>query len=96
MVTFSHADAGADEAAWAAGGLGAVGELRVESAGLARMEFVVLVAHPDDESLGAGGLLARLTSAGAHVEVGDRALVEQLRRKGFAVTATDSTRPSRY
>lgn len=68
MVTFSHADAGTDEAAWACG-LDMIGELPLDPAELARMEFVVLVAHPDDESLGAGGLLARLTSAGAHVEV---------------------------
>ena len=69
MVTFSHADAGTDEAAWAASGLDTIGELPLDAAELAGMEFVVLVAHPDDESLGAGGLLARLTSAGAHVEV---------------------------
>ncbi|MFP3461786.1 bifunctional PIG-L family deacetylase/class I SAM-dependent methyltransferase [Arthrobacter globiformis] len=69
MVSFSHTDAGTEEAAWAASGLDAIGELPLDSAELARMEFVVLVAHPDDESLGAGGLLARLTSAGARVEV---------------------------
>ncbi|MFE5835655.1 PIG-L family deacetylase [Arthrobacter sp. NPDC056493] len=69
MVTFSHADAGTHEDAWAAGGLGTVGELPLDSAELSGTEFVVLVAHPDDESLGAGGLLARLASSGAHVEV---------------------------
>jgi LmbE family N-acetylglucosaminyl deacetylase/SAM-dependent methyltransferase len=69
VVTFSHTDAGTEEAAWAASGLDTIGELPLDPAELARMEFVVLVAHPDDESLGAGGLLARLTSAGAHVEV---------------------------
>ncbi|MFF2314931.1 PIG-L family deacetylase [Arthrobacter sp. NPDC058097] len=69
MVTFSHTEAGTDEAAWMASGLDTIGELPLDSAELARMEFVVLVAHPDDESLGAGGLLARLASAGAHVEV---------------------------
>jgi LmbE family N-acetylglucosaminyl deacetylase/SAM-dependent methyltransferase len=69
VVTFSHTDAGTDEAAWAASSLDTIGELPLDSAELARMEFVVLVAHPDDESLGAGGLLARLTSAGAYVEV---------------------------
>ena len=69
MVTFSHADDGTDEQAWANSGLAAIGELPLDPAELARMDFVVLAAHPDDESLGAGGLLARLTSAGAHVEV---------------------------
>ena len=33
------------------------------------MRFVVLAAHPDDETLGAGGLLALLHSLGADVEV---------------------------
>jgi LmbE family N-acetylglucosaminyl deacetylase/SAM-dependent methyltransferase len=69
VVTFSHADAGTNEAAWEGSGLDTIGQLPLDAAELARMEFVVLVAHPDDESLGAGGLLARLTSAGAHVEV---------------------------
>lgn len=69
MVTFSHADAGTDEAAWAGCGLDTIGELPLDPAELARTGFVVLVAHPDDESLGAGGLLARLVPAGAHVEV---------------------------
>ncbi|MFC7848682.1 PIG-L family deacetylase [Arthrobacter sp. NPDC057388] len=69
MVTFSHADAGTDEAVWAGSGLDTIGELPLDPAELAGMVFVVLVAHPDDESLGAGGLLARLVSAGAHVEV---------------------------
>ena len=33
------------------------------------MRFLVLAAHPDDETLGAGGLLARLHGLGAEVEV---------------------------
>ena len=33
------------------------------------MRFLVLAAHPDDETLGAGGLLARLHALGAEVEV---------------------------
>jgi LmbE family N-acetylglucosaminyl deacetylase/SAM-dependent methyltransferase len=33
------------------------------------MAFVILAAHPDDESLGAGGLLARLHGVGADVRV---------------------------
>ena len=69
MVTFSHTDEGTDEAAWAASGLAAIPELPLGPEELAGMKFVVLAAHPDDETLGAGGLLAQLHSLGADVEV---------------------------
>ncbi|HJW01206.1 MAG TPA: bifunctional PIG-L family deacetylase/class I SAM-dependent methyltransferase [Arthrobacter sp.] len=69
MVTFSHTDEGTDEATWAASGLAAIPELPLGPDELAGMTFVVLAAHPDDETLGAGGLLARLHSLGADVEV---------------------------
>jgi hypothetical protein len=32
VVTFSHTDAGTDEAAWAAGGLDTIGELPLDAA----------------------------------------------------------------
>lgn len=69
MVTFAHTDSGTDEAAWAASGLGGLGELPLDSGELGDMTFILLAAHPDDESLGAGGLLSRLAGAGADVEV---------------------------
>ncbi len=69
MVTFSHTDEGTDEAVWAASGLTAIAEFPLAREELACMRFVVLSAHPDDETLGAGGLLAQLHSLGAHVEV---------------------------
>jgi LmbE family N-acetylglucosaminyl deacetylase/SAM-dependent methyltransferase len=69
VVTFSHTDAGTGEAAWAASGLPAVPELPLGPAELAAMRFVVLAAHPDDETLGAGGLMASLVGLGAKVEV---------------------------
>ncbi len=37
--------------------------------GLLGLTFVVLAAHPDDESLGAGGFLAKLHAAGADIKV---------------------------
>ncbi|MGN7151363.1 PIG-L family deacetylase [Arthrobacter sp. SAFR-179] len=69
MVTFSHADQGTGEAAWAGSGLAAAPELPLDPAELAGMRFVVLAAHPDDETLGAGGLMAALVALGAEVEV---------------------------
>lgn len=69
MVTFSHQDAGTSEAEWAQSGLTALPELPLDDAGLASRAFIVLAAHPDDESLGAGGLMARLKRLGADVRV---------------------------
>lgn len=69
MVTFSHTDEGTDEAAWASSGLPAIAELPLGPQELAAMRFVILVAHPDDEALGAGGLLARLHQLGADIDV---------------------------
>jgi len=69
MVTFAHTDQGTGAAAWDAAGLGAAPELPLDAAELAGMRFVVLAAHPDDETLGAGGLMASLAALGAQVEV---------------------------
>lgn len=69
MVSFSHTDKGTDEAAWAASGLADLAGLPLGRDELAGLRFVVLAAHPDDETLGAGGLLAQLHSLGADVEV---------------------------
>lgn len=69
MVTFSHEDTGTAEAEWEAGGLAVLPELPLGPAELAAMTFIVLAAHPDDETLGAGGLLSRLNAAGADIEV---------------------------
>jgi LmbE family N-acetylglucosaminyl deacetylase/SAM-dependent methyltransferase len=69
VVTFSHTDDGTDEAAWVDRGLPVIPELPLSPPELAAMRFVVLAAHPDDETLGAGGLLAHVHALGAHVEV---------------------------
>ncbi|MFB0839731.1 PIG-L family deacetylase [Arthrobacter sp. E44] len=69
MVIFSHTDAGTSEAAWAASGLSAMPELPLDPTELAAMRFIVLAAHPDDETLGAGGFMASLVALGAKVEV---------------------------
>lgn len=69
MVTFSHADTGTAESEWDASGLAVLPELPLDATELAAMTFVVLAAHPDDETLGAGGFLRRLHAAGAGIEV---------------------------
>ncbi|WP_255769904.1 PIG-L family deacetylase [Pseudarthrobacter sulfonivorans] len=69
MVNFSHTDPGTDEKDWAASGLPALAELPLGPRELSSMRFVVLAAHPDDETLGAGGLLSLLHSLGADVDV---------------------------
>lgn len=69
MVSFTHNDAGTPEADWARSGVATLPELPLDAGELAATAFVVLAAHPDDESLGAGGLMARLHRLGADVRV---------------------------
>lgn len=69
MVSFTHHDAGTPEADWARSGVATLPELPLDAAELAATAFIVLAAHPDDESLGAGGLMARLHGLGAEVRV---------------------------
>ncbi|MEF3120840.1 PIG-L family deacetylase [Kocuria flava] len=66
MVSFDHREPGTPERVWdAAPRLRAARPL--ELGGVDRL--VVLAAHPDDESLGAGGLIALAARAGAEVRV---------------------------
>lgn len=69
MVSFSHHDAGTPEHEWAAAG---VGHLPVLAPGVvpgAGERLVVVAAHPDDESLGAAGLVRTALQEGASVHV---------------------------
>lgn len=66
VAAFDHRDAGTSVAQWAASGL--IEQARsLDIAGLTQL--IVVAAHPDDESLGAGGLIAQATAAGALVTV---------------------------
>lgn len=66
MVTFSHLDTGTTEAEWMASPRWS--QLRwLALADVTRL--VVLAAHPDDETLGAAGLIARASALGANVTV---------------------------
>jgi LmbE family N-acetylglucosaminyl deacetylase len=69
MVSFTHHDAGTPEEDWARSGAAALPELPLDAGELAGAAFIVLAAHPDDESLGAGGLMARLHGLGAKVRL---------------------------
>lgn len=64
-MSFDHRDPGTPEDAWVAAGVLDVPPLDLDDVDA----LVVLAAHPDDETLGAGALLHRLAAAGVPVTV---------------------------
>ena len=66
MVTFDHREAGTPQAEWRASSRwSAVDPL--DAAHITRL--IVVAAHPDDETLGAAGLMTRVARAGGQVSV---------------------------
>lgn len=69
MVTFSHTDHGTAAAQWNAHGLGDLEQLDLSRVFAQGTKLVVLAAHPDDETLGAGGLIHQAVKMGLEVTV---------------------------
>ncbi len=61
-MTFTHAQPSTAADAWQLGDLPALDQVD-------ERRLVVLAAHPDDETLGAGGLMAHLAALGAEIDV---------------------------
>jgi LmbE family N-acetylglucosaminyl deacetylase/SAM-dependent methyltransferase len=69
VVTFRHDAPGTPEALWRAwDGLGDLPQLSLDVGDLPAA-LLVVAAHPDDETLGAGGLIAEAAAAGVRVDV---------------------------
>jgi LmbE family N-acetylglucosaminyl deacetylase len=69
VVTFSHVDAGTPEADWQAAGIDRLPVLAADVLRGRGCQLVVAAAHPDDESLGAAGLIHSSLARGADVTV---------------------------
>jgi LmbE family N-acetylglucosaminyl deacetylase len=65
-AVFDHREVGTSEAVWRSSELDSAAELAVPGPA---HRLLVLAAHPDDETLGAAGLIAAAAANGAHVRV---------------------------
>lgn len=69
MVTFSHDDNGTSAETWSAHGRDDLPVLQTESFFAPQQRLLLLAAHPDDETLGAAGLIRQALSAGTDVHI---------------------------
>lgn len=69
MVSFSHTDTGTPEQRWQEAGIAKLPALEPEAIPGRGGRLVLVAAHPDDESLGAAGLIQATLAAGADVVV---------------------------
>jgi LmbE family N-acetylglucosaminyl deacetylase/SAM-dependent methyltransferase len=69
MVKFSHEDPGTDEAQWTRAGVDRLPRVPVSLLPQKGERIMILSAHPDDETLGAAGLIHRAIWAGISVHV---------------------------
>lgn len=69
MVSFSHRDTGTLESTWQASGVAGLPALPTTGMPHSGRPVLVLSAHPDDETLGAGGLINLALRAGSPVHV---------------------------
>ncbi|MFL4478367.1 PIG-L family deacetylase [Paeniglutamicibacter sp. ORCA_105] len=69
MVSFTHLEPGTEETLWLAAGVTKLPALPMDCFAGAAHSLVVLSAHPDDETLGAAGLIHQALRAGTAVHV---------------------------
>lgn len=69
MVNFTHQDQGTSASCWQQAGLGRIAALDPEKLFHALSSVIVLAAHLDDETLGAGGLIRMALCQGIDVHV---------------------------
>lgn len=69
MVNFTHQEAGTAASDWQAAGLGEIAALDPSRIFEGVEQLIVIAAHPDDESLGAAGLIGQALRRGLEVQV---------------------------